>query len=125
MAVGLGVVLGTATATVGERAAGSVISFFPAGGRGVLERAAGTAATGPFVEWVAWLAGSLVGGWAAARLAPTARTRHALVAGAALVTAGLSDLAALPHPLWLWPLGLATWLSAAWLGAWLARPRPA
>lgn len=125
VAVALGAALGGATAVVGERA-GNVVEISQAMAR---HEASGPIAPGTsptvLLEWVAWLAGSLVGGWVAARLAPTARTHHALATAALLGARGLAALSAGAHSAWLWPLGFLVWFSAAWLGAWLARPHPA
>jgi hypothetical protein len=119
LAVGGGGVLGLATATLGEqlgRAASALIGP---------TAAVGVTSVASLWSWLAWLAGFFAGGWAAARLAPTARTHHALAAGAVLGARGLADLVATAQPTWLWLVGLAAWLSAAWAGAWWARPRPA
>jgi len=56
------------------------------------------------------------------------RPRGKLVFGLAIGTLGLLAAAAnmlmFPHPIWVWVLGVAEFLPAAYLGAKLAMPRP-
>jgi hypothetical protein len=70
-----------------------------------------------------WAIAALVCGWLAALLAARARITHAIVGGILFLVAVLANLASLPHPRWMWVVGLAEVLPAAYLGAWLARPR--
>ena len=68
-----------------------------------------------------WILGSFAGGWVAARAAPRAGTRHALVLGLLLTLAGIANNLMLPPPPWFWIAGLIVMLPAAWAGARLAR----
>jgi hypothetical protein len=65
---------------------------------------------------LAWAAGSLAGGWLAARLAGRAPHWHALIVGVLLLIAGIINLATLPHPLWFQVVSVLVFLPAAWLG---------
>ena len=87
------------------------------------------AVTGPVMDfttrgqglWLAWEAvGMIASGYTAARLAPRARSGHAITVGAiqALMTAGA--MIVMRHdastPLWFWLAGIALMAPAAWLG---------
>jgi hypothetical protein len=88
--------------------------------------AQGLIPTGALASVVAsWAIAALVCGWLAALIAARARETHAIVGGALFLVAVLANLASLPHPRWMWVLGIAEVLPAAYLGAWLARPRHA
>lgn len=65
---------------------------------------------------VAYIVGSVVAGAVAAFIGRGARVRHALVAGAFLLIAGIINLMAIPHPLWFNLLTILVFLPAAWLG---------
>ncbi len=66
---------------------------------------------------VAYAIGSFVAGALAAYIGHGARTRHALVAGAVLMLAGIMNLVAIPHPVWFSVLTVVVFLPLAWLGA--------
>jgi hypothetical protein len=68
----------------------------------------------------AYAAGSLAGGWMAARLAPTLKVRHALIVGAILTLMGLLNLASIPHPVWMQVATAMVFLPLAYLGGRLA-----
>lgn len=67
---------------------------------------------------VAWVLGSLGGGWMAATLSRDGRM--ALVVGFILLCMGVITMVQIPHPAWMWVMGVALPLPAAWLGARLA-----
>jgi hypothetical protein len=73
---------------------------------------------------LAWLLGSLSGGWAAVRAAGRLEVgpalRLALVVGTVLLLFGAYTLVTIPHPLWMAGLGILLPLPSAWLGARLA-----
>lgn len=82
--------------------------------------------TGTFVFLLlAWALGALAGGWLAARLAPRKPLLHGMIVGALLMAGGVMNLVTIPHPVWVTILGLLVFLPAAYMGASLARPRPA
>ena len=75
-----------------------------------------------------WALGSIAGGWVAARVSGGGANgmRSALIVGALLLLAGVMNMMTIPHPLWMWIVGLAVYLPCAWLGARLAvTPRSA
>lgn len=63
---------------------------------------------------LAYAAGSVAGGWVAARLAPRAKMMHAMIVAALLFGAGLMNLMTIPHPVWFWVASSGIY----WLGAW-------
>ena len=70
---------------------------------------------------VAWAMGSFGGGWMAATIARDGRM--ALVVGFILLCMGVLTMVQIPHPLWMWVMGLLLPLPAAWLGSRLV-PKP-
>ena len=71
---------------------------------------------------VAYAAGSVAGGWVAARFAPSARLMHAMIVGGVLLGAGLMNLRTIPHPTWFWVSSIAIYLLGAWSGGRAATP---
>ncbi len=63
---------------------------------------------------LSYTAGSVAGGWVAARMAPTRRMLHAMLVAALLFGAGLMNLFMIPHPTWFAVVSSALY----WLGAW-------
>ena len=63
---------------------------------------------------LSYTAGSVVGGWVAARFAPKDRMMHAMFVAALLFGAGLMNLMTIPHPAWFWVASSVLY----WLGAW-------
>jgi hypothetical protein len=81
--------------------------------------------TGAFlILVVGWFSGAAAGGWLAARLARHAPTVHALIVGALFMAGAITIMLMIPHPLWVWVLGLLGFLPAAFAGAWIARRGP-
>jgi hypothetical protein len=66
---------------------------------------------------VAYAAGSVVGGWVAARFAPSAKLTHGMVVGALLLAAGVLNMSTIPHPGWFWISSIAIYLLGTWSGA--------
>lgn len=66
----------------------------------------------------AWALGSFGGGWMAATISRDARM--ALVVAFVLLCMGVITMIQIPHPLWMWVMGVALPLPAAWFGARLA-----
>lgn len=73
---------------------------------------------------LAYAAGSVAGGWVAARIAPRARMMHAMIVAALLFGAGLMNLMTIPHPPWFWVASSAIYWLGAWSGASAAGARP-
>ncbi|MEO5880758.1 MAG: hypothetical protein ABIR22_11440 [Candidatus Eisenbacteria bacterium] len=65
-----------------------------------------------------WAMGSFSGGWMAATISRD--FRMALVVGFILLCMGVVTMVQIPHPLWMWVMGVALPLPAAWFGARLA-----
>ncbi len=63
---------------------------------------------------LSYAAGSVAGGWVAARFAPKAKMMHAMILAALLFCAGLMNLMIIPHPVWFAIASSALY----WLGAW-------
>ena len=63
---------------------------------------------------LSYAAGSVAGGWVAARFAPRDKMAHAMTVGGLLFLLGIVNLMSLPHPTWFWVASSATY----WLGAW-------
>jgi len=63
---------------------------------------------------LSYTAGSVAGGWVAARFAPHRGMTHAMIVAALLFGAGLMNLATIPHPTWF---AIASSL-IYWVGAW-------
>jgi hypothetical protein len=72
---------------------------------------------------VAWAVGTFAGAWVAARVAPGGKLVFGLAIGALFLLAGVAMMLSIPHPLWMWVIGVAEVLPAAYLGARLAAPR--
>lgn len=72
---------------------------------------------------LAWALGSLAGGTLAAKLSRQSHTRNALIVGGVLMVFGIANLVMIPSPLWMWVVGIAVFLPAAYLGAKLATSR--
>jgi hypothetical protein len=70
---------------------------------------------------LAWVLGSLAGGWLAAWI--SGRVADALVLGAILLAAGIYNMVTIPSPLWFWVVGVALFLPCAYAGAKLAKMR--
>jgi hypothetical protein len=72
---------------------------------------------------VAWILGSIAGGWTTARLSAYSTVAHSLVLGVLLTLAGVANNLMIPPPLWFWIIGLVVFIPAAYLGARLAPRR--
>jgi hypothetical protein len=87
--------------------------------------ASGAIPTGAFAALVAaWGFGAFAGALAAAACASRAKLTHGMVFGGLFLLVTLFNLLMIPHPVWVWVLGLAAIPPAAYLGAWLAKGRP-
>jgi len=62
-----------------------------------------------------WSLGALGAGWAAAKISGDIRT--AITVGFFMTLAGVMTMLHIPHPIWMWVLGIALPLPLAWLGA--------
>jgi hypothetical protein len=65
---------------------------------------------------LAYVLGSLAGGWAAAKFARDSNLRLSMTVGAVLLLFGIMNLVMIPHPLWFAVLSILVFLPAAYLG---------
>jgi hypothetical protein len=72
---------------------------------------------------IGWALGAFAGGWLAARIAPVAPLRHAIVLAVLLLAAGVADMMTIPHPIWFVAAAVLIFPLFAFLGARLTRPR--
>jgi hypothetical protein len=80
-----------------------------------------TMPAGVFVPiMLAWAAGTFAGAWVAARIAPRWKLGHGLIIGGLFLAATLGLLLHIPHPAWVWVVGLAEIVLVGYLGARLA-----
>jgi hypothetical protein len=80
-------------------------------------------ATGALVAVIiAWALGAFAGAWVAARLAPQRKLAIGLAIGAIGIAAAVRYMLLIPHPTWMWVMGIAEFVPAAYLGAKLAIP---
>ena len=105
----LAVVAGLIVAAVvvaGVEAASSVLYPLPEGidhtDREAMTAAIAQLPTTAFLAvLVAWGLGALAGAWTAVRISGVAVTGY--IIGALLLAAGVANLLAIPHPVWMWP----------------------
>jgi hypothetical protein len=126
----LGVVLGLCagiTTIALLQALGQVIWPLPEGldvrDKAALAEALRNAPVGALL-WVAlsWFSGTLFGAYVALRISRDVFTSWpAITVEAVLLTAGVLNLLALPHPGWFWIVGLAAFPLGAFAGMGLAR----
>jgi hypothetical protein len=64
-----------------------------------------------------WAVGTVCGAWLAVVIARRAPLYHALAVGLTMLAAGVVDMVLLPHPLWFWVLGIATFLVSTLVGS--------
>lgn len=72
---------------------------------------------------LAWVLGSFLGGFTAAKIAVQHRLACALIVGVVMLGAGGMTMMMIPHPLWMMVLGVLLPVPAAWVGARLAGAR--
>jgi hypothetical protein len=65
---------------------------------------------------LAYVLGSLSGGWLAAKIARDSKIRLSLIAGGVLLLFGIINLVTIPHPLWFAVLTVLVFLPAAYFG---------
>lgn len=66
---------------------------------------------------VAWIIGAFVGGFVAKKVEKSDGRVASLVTGALLMSFGIMTMIAIPHPIWMWILGVLTPIPAALFGA--------
>jgi len=70
------------------------------------------------VVLLAYIVGPFIGGWVAARLAPSRPIVHGMIIGVFFLLAGISNLMQFTHPLWFAIASMSVFLPMAFLGAW-------
>lgn len=91
--------------------------------REALARAMATLPIGAFLlVLLSYAMGSFIGGWMAARHAPSSSLAHAIAVGVVLTVAGLLNLMAFRHPMWFIVLNVPEFVLFAWLGGLAGRP---
>jgi hypothetical protein len=73
---------------------------------------------------VTWALAAFAGAWVAARLAASGKLAFGLAIGTLGLLGAVATMLMIPHPIWVWVLGVAEFLPAAYLGAKLAILRP-
>jgi uncharacterized membrane-anchored protein len=74
---------------------------------------------------VVWGVAAFAGSWVATSLAPSRKIAFGLLIGVMVLVGTIGNLLSIPHPVWMWVVGIAEALPAAYLGARLARGRRA
>ena len=125
-----GVVVAVIVVSLGDALAGTIYSL-PAGidrsNPESMRQAVAGLPTAVFLLLLAgWVLSAAVGSYVAARLASHARAIHGLIVAVFVLVATVSNLAAIPHPIWLWPAVIILIPAAGWLATRLVvRPRNA
>jgi hypothetical protein len=125
-----GVVVAVIVVSIGDAVAGSIYSL-PAGidrsnPESMRDAVAGLPTAAFLLLLAGWVLAAAVGSYVAARLASHARAIHGLIVAVFVLVATVSNLAAIPHPIWLWPATIILIPAAGWLATRLVvRPRNA
>jgi hypothetical protein len=125
-----GVVVAVIVVSIGDGVAGSIYSL-PAGidrsnPESMRQAVAGLPTAAFLLLLAGWVLAAAVGSYVAARLATHARAIHGLIVAVFVLVATVSNLAAIPHPTWLWPATIILIPAAGWLATRLVvRPRKA
>jgi hypothetical protein len=70
-----------------------------------------------------WVLAAAAGSYVAARLATHGRAIHGLIVALFVLVATVANLAAIPHPTWLWPATIILIPAAGWLATRLVAQR--
>ena len=122
-----GVVAAVLVVTVMDAVAGSIYAL-PAGTdpnnkEGMRQAVSGMPAAAFLLLVAGWVLAAAVGSYLAARLATHAAASHGLIVALFVLVATVSNLAKIPHPMWLWPATIILIPAAGWAAAKLvARP---
>jgi len=74
---------------------------------------------------VAWMVATLVGGWLAARIAPSKPRVYAGLVGAVILIGATTNMMMIPHPTWFAVAAVVGIIAAAWAAGALAARRSA
>src|SRR6266550_2263521 len=114
-----GVVVAVIMVSLGDAVGGSIYSL-PAGvdrsnPESMRQAVAGLPTAAFLLLLAGWVLAAAVGSYVAARLATHARAIHGLIVAVFVLVATVSNLAAIPHPTWLWPAVIILIPTAGWL----------
>jgi hypothetical protein len=70
-----------------------------------------------------WGVASFVGSWIAGRIGRHAPFVHSMVFTGLFLMVGISNLILIPHPIWVWVIGIAAYVGSGFAGARLATRR--
>jgi hypothetical protein len=70
---------------------------------------------------IGWIVAAGAGAYLAARLATQNVTEHGMIVAGFVLLATVANLAAIPHPTWLWPAAIALIPAAGWLATRLVK----
>ena len=70
-----------------------------------------------------WVAAAAAGAYLAARLATRNVTEHGMIVAGFVLLATVANLAAIPHPTWLWPGAIILIPAAGWVATRLVKSR--
>jgi hypothetical protein len=125
-----GVVVAVLVVTVMDTVAGNIYSL-PAGvdrsnPESMRQAIAGLPTAAFLLLLAGWVLAAAAGSYVAARTATHARAIHGLIVAVFVLVATVANLAAIPHPVWLWPAVIILIPAGGWLATRLvARPRHA
>lgn len=89
-----------------EAAVASFIRQDAAGGQAIID-AQPTVPLGAYLSVIAaWCIGAIVGAWTAARIAGRSALVFGVAIGLLVTLAATAQMATIPHPAWMWPLGI-------------------
>ena len=125
-----GVVAAVIVVSLGDKVAGSFYSLPPGIDRSnpeSMRQAVAGLPTAAFLLLLAgWILAAAVGSYVAARTATHDRVIHGMIVTLFVLVATVGNLAAIPHPTWLWPATIILIPAAGWLATRLVvRPRNA
>jgi hypothetical protein len=69
-----------------------------------------------------WTVAAAAGAYLAARLARRSPALHGLIVALFVMMATIANLAAIPHPVWLWPAAIILIPAAGWAATRMVRP---
>ena len=114
-----GVVVAVIVVSLMDRVAGSIYSL-PAGTdpgnpESMRQAIAHIPATALLVLLGGWVLAAAAGSFIAARLATHNRVIHGMIVTLFVLVATVGNLAAIPHPIWMWPGAVILIPAAGWL----------
>lgn len=66
---------------------------------------------------IGWGIAAFTGAWTAARIADRSQVFHGLIVSGILLVTGILNLLAIPHPAWVWIIGILAYLGGGYVGA--------